>query len=279
MANHALLMKRRTPTIPQPVSANPIWRYGNRPTIFTGTVYTDGSTTINHSFPEARRSGFAAVVIGEQLRDSDNDITIGDDTYRPELQSEKDITHQGASDDEQEPAPITIPHSASHWPIHIPHYHRNVIGAIHEKRIRDMGVSTTWRILIIQDEDVLSKCTKEVIDNHKKQAARNNYQVTTVLISPQQCKREWAARRKCKCPNTNYQWHNCTQWCRDNYGCNGECKKKNLHQKDNRETTCRRTGPVWALKRLPANNAQGRAGSNSMHPRARPTSNTHCNGP
>ena len=58
--------------------------------LFTGTVYTDGSTTINHSFPEARRSGYAAVIIGEQLRDSGNDITIREDTYRPEAQSEVD---------------------------------------------------------------------------------------------------------------------------------------------------------------------------------------------
>ena len=57
MANHAMLMKRHTPTIPQPVSANPIWRYGNRPTLFTGTVYIDGSTTINHSFPKQGDQG------------------------------------------------------------------------------------------------------------------------------------------------------------------------------------------------------------------------------
>ena len=112
MANHALLMKRHTPTIPHPVSVNPIWRYGNRTMFFTGTVYTDGSTTINHSFPEARRSGYDAVIKGEQLRDSDNDITIRDDTYRPEAQSKVDNLNQEtkASDDEQEPAPVTIIH-------------------------------------------------------------------------------------------------------------------------------------------------------------------------
>ena len=130
MANHALLMRRRIPKIPQLVSKNLTWRYGNRPMLFTGTVYTDGSTTINHSFPEARRSGYAAVVIGEQLRDSDNDITIRDDTYRPERHNRIDNLNQEVetSDDEQEPAPVTVTHSARNWPVHIPCLHRKIIG-------------------------------------------------------------------------------------------------------------------------------------------------------
>ena len=70
-----------------------------------------------------------------------------------------------------------------------------------------------------------------MIYNHKKHAARHNYQVTTVFIPPQQCKKEWAARRKCKCPNTNNQWHKCTKWCRDNFGCNGECRKRDCTKK------------------------------------------------
>ena len=197
---------------------------------FTGTVYTDGSTTINNSFPEARRSGYATVIIGEQLRDSDTDITIRDDTYRPEAQSEVDNLDQeiNTSNDEQDPASVTITHSARNWRVVIPQSHRNSIGEIH---VRDKGVNTTWRILAIRGEDVLSRCTKEVIDKHKKEAAKQDDQVTTVPISPQQCKREWAAKRKCKCPNTDNQWHKCTQWCKDNYNFNGECRKKKYNKK------------------------------------------------
>ena len=113
MANHALLMKRHIPTVPQPVSKNPIWRYGNRPMLFTGTVYTDGSTTINHAFPEARRSGYAAVVIGEQLRDSDSDLAIQNNTYHPEIQNEANkLGMIESTTDDEKPNTIIIHHTA-----------------------------------------------------------------------------------------------------------------------------------------------------------------------
>ena len=96
---------------------------------------------------------------------------------------------------------------------------------------RSKGVNTTWRILSIQGEDVLSKCTRDVIYRHRGEAKKKDYKVTTVFISPQHCRREWAERRKCKCPNTANPWHTCTQWCKDNHECNGACKKRKYTKK------------------------------------------------
>ena len=39
-----------------------------------------------HAFPDARRSGYGADIIGEELPDYDNDITVPDDEYKPEAE-------------------------------------------------------------------------------------------------------------------------------------------------------------------------------------------------
>ena len=166
MANHALLMRRHMPRIPQPVSKNPIWRYGNRPTWFTGTVYTDGSTTICHSYPEARRSGYAAVVIGEQLHNSDSSLTVADDIHRPEPDHENGESARRpdfseGQHRELEPNPVTINHSNKKWPFQLHRRDmRNDITRILDQTLHDKGVTVDWRVLTIQGEDVLRKCVK-----------------------------------------------------------------------------------------------------------------------
>ena len=72
-AKHALLMNNYVPTIPPIKDREPKWLREDMPKYFTGTAYTDGTISINHLFPEARRSGIGAVVIAEELPNSDQE--------------------------------------------------------------------------------------------------------------------------------------------------------------------------------------------------------------
>ena len=83
-------MKNHTPFIPPVEPTEPRWKTDNEPKCFTGTAYSDGSTTINHAFPDARRSGYAAVIIKEELRDSDVDPEPPDDHLQLENEERTD---------------------------------------------------------------------------------------------------------------------------------------------------------------------------------------------
>ena len=67
MANHALLMSSHTPNIPNVKDIEPRWYTDSVPRAFIGVGYTDGSASTNHAFKKARRAGWAALVIAEEL--------------------------------------------------------------------------------------------------------------------------------------------------------------------------------------------------------------------
>ena len=61
------------------------WLILDDPKFFRGTAYSDGSTTINHAFLEARRSGYGGVIIADELHDTDEEEPqTEDDAVTPE---------------------------------------------------------------------------------------------------------------------------------------------------------------------------------------------------
>ena len=117
LAKHAILMTEYLPTIPTVVDKEPQWLRENIPKSFTGTVYTDGTTSINHVFPQARRSGVGAVMIADQLPDSDQEPgTDIDDEYVPEEEQHTDqlgqVRQNHTSKDQ-----VIFTHGSKRWPV------------------------------------------------------------------------------------------------------------------------------------------------------------------
>ena len=67
LAKYAILTTEHLPSIPTVVDKEPQWLREDMPKSFTGTAYTDGSASITHGFKKARRAGWAALVIAEEL--------------------------------------------------------------------------------------------------------------------------------------------------------------------------------------------------------------------
>ena len=84
-AKHALLMPRYLPPL-TPIAKKAVqWQNPNAPKRFRGNVYTDGTTTISHAFPDSRRSGIGAVMVSDELPNSDEEpVRFQDEQYVPE---------------------------------------------------------------------------------------------------------------------------------------------------------------------------------------------------
>ena len=89
-AHHALLMSRYTPKLTPLSTKGHQWLVDDAPIRFTGTVYSNGSTTtINHACPQTQRAGFRAVIITDEQYDFDHhSLDDRDDNYYAENQPE-----------------------------------------------------------------------------------------------------------------------------------------------------------------------------------------------
>ena len=150
-AKHALLMPRYLPQLTSSSKQDFKWLREDAPKKFRGNVHMEGSTTSNHVFPEARRSGYGAVIIADDLPEStdEEDITQpADEQYVPENDpAENSLGMPVTNEQSQHKEAVSITHSANKWPITV-----RVNPLINE--IRRVAATTTVRI---NDNDVKAK--------------------------------------------------------------------------------------------------------------------------
>ena len=222
MANHALLMSSQTPNIPKLEDVEPRWFTDSVPRAFTGTAYTDGSASTYHAFKKARRAGWAAVVIAEELP-IHSDVQSGNSTSQDN--SDKS---EAEADDSPQPqlAQIQHTHPQNKWPVQLGKASGSII-KVYDNRLTAEGVGKGWRILSINGENVYDN-PNAAIQRHIRSASitREVGVVITVISSPQRVVIEDNERRKCSCPNITNLWHVCCMMCADSYGRQGLCKRK-----------------------------------------------------
>ena len=239
-AQQALLTLADLPALAPISKQSAKWMRDEAPKYFTGKIYTDGTTTINHTFSNARQSGYAAVMVEDELPDSDlDDQTIIEDTYIRERDQQFDQLGQPMNNESvQHSEGVATTDKANQWSVQIAknkgmdykHSRSTRITKIVDPELLREGVSTKWRIFTINDTDVFERPAPEIARLTDASKSNPHIKVTTVLIPPTKVTEEVGQRCHCTCPNANNPLHKCIKYCADTYGCNKDCKRKPRHR-------------------------------------------------